>query len=331
MKKQWMLAALLALLLAVPARATTVNELPEEKTQPAQMDVWDETWDDVAADENMSPEEAMGALYEPESEWTPPYRGEKGWGDVEDLDKYWAAYGYPDFVSYAFEAGGELLDDGTIETWWEVGLVGNDVEAQEKVLALAAPTCRVRFFNCLHSYAQREELFDEIRALEDPRINRVVMGQNTELILVWTSEADRADVQSELDAAYGPMVEVCDAMIVNDATDSIASTTPQSGAWTEGIDAGYAPPTEIGGGGMSAGTSNARRASPLPWVLAVTAVLLGVGGTVLLRRRPAAVTNTGHTVTAAPLSKAAVIRAVRESTQTPGGHVLDSLEKQLKK
>ena len=292
--------------------------------QPAEVGETD-TWDgqDAAADENMSPEEAMGAITEPDSEWEPPYRGEPGRGDVEAPDKYWATYGYPDFVSFASEAGGELLEDGTVETWWEIGLVGGDAALEEKLLDLLAPTCRARFIRCLYSYDQRQTVLDEILARDDPRITRAVLGRNTEAIFVWTSEADRDAVQSELDADYGPMkVEVLDTMLVEDLTS-------QGGLYTDGMQPSGTLPIESGQ--SLTAEAPAAKASPLPWVLTVTAVLLGLGGILLLRRRPSAVTSTGRTVSGAPLSRTAVRRAVRESTQTPRAHVLDALEKQLKK
>lgn len=280
MKKHWMLAALLALLLAVPVRA----------------------WEDAPADADRTPEEAVGTLIEPDSEWTPLDRGQAGRGEVEDPDKYWATNGYPDFVSYAFEAGGELLEDGTVETWWEIGLV--DASREEEVLDLLAPTCRIQFFPCRYSYDQRQAALDEILSQDDARITRAMLGQNTEAVFVWTSEADREAVQQELNAAYGSLVQVLDSMVVDD-------TTAQMG---------------MDKGGMAVGQRE-KTASPLPWVLTAVAALLGIGGILLLHRRPSPLTTAGHTV--APPTRSAVVRAVRESTMTPGEQVFQALEERL--
>ena len=235
--------------------------------------------------------------------------GLPGRGSIDAPDKYWAANGYPDDVSYAYEAGGEMLEDGSIQSWWEIGVVDADAARKEEILDMLSPACLVTFHDCTYSYAERQAVFDEIQAIGDARIQSCVMGLNTESVFVWTSPADSTELQKELTLKYANLVVVLDEMAYNDAT--------------------VAP-----GAGMDAGTGNAATGylertpstssnSPTIWIGLLGILLLCITGSFFFfhRRLAAAKTTAGNTVSVTPmLSFRAVEQVVRNSQCAPSEH-----------
>lgn len=73
-------------------------------------------------------------------------------------------------LNYISYAGGEILDDDTIISYWEIGVIDADEAIKQEILDLLAPTCFVTFTDCTYSYAQRIAAFDGITALNDPNM-----------------------------------------------------------------------------------------------------------------------------------------------------------------
>lgn len=74
------------------------------------------------------------------------------------------------YISYAGDAGGEILDVDTIISYWEIGVIDANEAIKQEILYLLAPTCFVTFKDCTYSYAQRIAAFDGITALNDPNM-----------------------------------------------------------------------------------------------------------------------------------------------------------------
>ncbi|MDR1067225.1 MAG: hypothetical protein LBL35_07355 [Clostridiales bacterium] len=61
--------------------------------------------------------------------------GEAGKGIIETPSEYWVKNGYPDNIAFAYEAGGEKLEDGVSLTYWEIGVVGGG-KAEKKLFLI---------------------------------------------------------------------------------------------------------------------------------------------------------------------------------------------------
>ena len=117
--------------------------------------------EDVPVDESTYHEE------EP-APYTPVQRT-PGRGEITDILSYWEENGYPADVSYAFEAGGEVMEDGTVCAWWEIGLVDAGEEQRQEVLDLVSPAGLVTFYPCSYTHAQKVDAFERAyigRAME---------------------------------------------------------------------------------------------------------------------------------------------------------------------
>lgn len=239
--------------------------------------------------------------------------GRPGTGAITDIDKYWTQNGFPSDVSFAHEAGGELLDDGTILSYWEIGLVGADEARKTEILSLLDPTCLVTFIDCDFPYAQRQAAHDALLARGDPNIRQVVVIRNTQEVWVEVPGDLVADYAAQLEPEFGAMVVVAG---------------PHQFAYTEGIN------HVLPGLGFDQGLGQAENAaqesaSPVPfWPLFLLLALLAVGIALLLRRArlsAAVQTAAGPVVTHSRPSRRAVEQAVRESAESPGDGLYSSI------
>lgn len=272
--------------------------------------------EDVPVDESTYHEE------EP-APYTPVQRT-PGRGEITDILSYWEENGYPADVSYAFEAGGEVMEDGTVCAWWEIGLVDADEARRQELLDLVSPDCLVEFKACLFTHAEKQAAYDKLTELaaDDPNILEVIFIRNGDT--VWVSVPE--DVVKEYaeylirDLGLGAVVSVTDQ-------HSIASF---EGGLQIGVDTAMgldvAAPggdnnTITGGGLVPDATVPQAQGSPVFWVCLALAVIAACGLTVLaLRRRPArlAVTARGEIHTAgAPLTRAQTEQLVRDSEEAP--------------
>lgn len=280
--------------------------------------------EDVPVDESTYHEE------EP-APYTPVQRT-PGRGEITDILSYWEENGYPADVSYAFEAGGEVMEDGTVCAWWEIGLVDADEARRQELLDLVSPDCLVEFKACLFTHAEKQAAYDKLTELaaDDPNILEVIFIRNGDT--VWVSVPE--DVVKEYaeylirDLGLGAVVSVTDQ-------HSIASF---EGGLQIGVDTAMgldvAAPggdnnTITGGGLVPDATVPQAQGSPVFWVCLALAVIAACGLTVLaLRRRPArlAVTAHGEIHTAsAPLTRAQTEQLVRDSEETPPEELLRAI------
>ncbi len=293
---------------------------------------------DVPADADRSAEEAAGEVFAAEAPqgYVPlSERGEGGRGTVDALDKYWATNGWPDDVAYAYEYGSELLDDGTVVSGWEIGVVDADESRRQEILDLAAPTCRVSFVDCRYPYAAREAAYEEIMALDDERITHAVMGLNTESVYVWAAPETQAALQAELTERYGSLVVVLEgeaavteldgantgtfdanAAKEDDALRAGAGSTP---AWT-GTETGVGPDI---GASLQVDTPNEARSPARRLFLLVTlALLLTVAALALRQRR---VPQPAEGPGAAPLTRRQTEEALRDAQESPAPGVYKAI------
>ncbi len=233
--------------------------------------------------------------------------GEPGRGTVENATEYWETNGYPDYVSYAFEAGGRMLDDVNSVSYWEIGLVDGDDGIKEEVLDLLDSTCLVTFIDCTYSYAQRIAAYDEIIAWSDPNIAQVTLGANTELVHVTLSRnlslEQQREYASNLVGEYGSFILVMDNELNTDTTTGVAYSG-DTGIW-----------------------SNLH----LLWMFALVACG-GMGFLLLQQHRlvPVVQTPTGSQVTQGgkPTGKA-VVEAIRKSQARPAEDTFEKIMRKL--
>ena len=264
----------------------------------------------------------------------PLSRGTPGRGTVEAPDKYWASSGYPENVSYAYEAGGELLEDGTIRSWWEIGLLDTSEDCRNEILDLLSPTCLVTFYDCTYSYAQRYAAYEALTARSDSRIQNCLLALNTESVLVWTSPEERQALQEEVSVTYGALVVVLDTeAAVDDFSPAIPGSLPDMGSSAAPPAPGSAVHTDAAPPAPGAVPSASMPRFALLLACLAAAVLLPAAGWLLLRRRqpsPAACTAEGNTAAAASaLTRADAAAAIRASSIRPPAHLYTDLLSRL--
>jgi len=222
--------------------------------------------------------------------------GAAGRGSEESPDKYWAVNGYPDDVSFAFEAGGEKLNNGDYVSWWIIGVVGAGDTRKQEILDTFSSLHIITFQNCSYSYSQREAAYNEIWASKDENIRNVVMGRNTESVFVEVTEEREKEYAAKYSEQYGSFV-----VITNDLT-------------TTGED------TAVAGGDLDQGMSKGSDYGIWLWT-ALAVLLIGAMSLVYFNRArliPALQTANGNIVTApAPVSRKNTIERVKNDTATP--------------
>ena len=194
----------------------TANEQSLTELQEAQR-LSDEALIDL---ENAQREADMAALNEQRLTNGEPRLadGEPGRGTLENPHEYWEANGYPDNISFAYEAGGEMLGDGTLIAYWEIGVVNADEAGRQEIINLLSPSCRITFRDCTWSYNQRKAAFDEIYASRGDIVRNAVMALNSETVVVEIAEGYEKKYAQRYIEQYGWFVTVTnDIPVVDDA------------------------------------------------------------------------------------------------------------------
>ena len=316
MKKSlsFLLVLLFAVTLAVPALAA--NEAPES----AQTDTMTYEVQPQAGNSDGMPADAVthapgeAAVDESVYEEMPADTddvprladGLPGRGGIDDIEKYWAQNGYPENVSFAYEAGGEMLPDGTVVSWWEIGVVDTDEAGKQAILDLLSPSCRVTFWDRQVTYREREAAYNEIlaRSKEDANIQGVVMVRNSEGVMVQIAEGVEKEYAGAFVREFGSFVGV-----TNDL-NAVQYTLAGGGLDTGAREAG------MGAGGFWF------------WPLCLL-VALGLATVLFMNRArlvPALQTTNGTVVTrGAPLSAKETVQAVKNSEAIPDDKVFDAI------
>jgi hypothetical protein len=229
--------------------------------------------------------------------------GEAGRGSIEAPDKYWAENGYPDDISFAYEAGGEVLPDGTSVSWWEIGIVDAEDSRRQEIINMLSSNCVITFIDCKYSYSQREAAYNEIRTSGDDSIHAAVMSLNTEQMWVEVSEEHLKEYAAKFNRQYGSFIVVTDDL--NAAKDDA-----------------------LVGGGINKGNSL--------WVWTIFAILFMGAASILFFNRtrliPAMLTTTGTVVTqSAPVSRKETIAAVKHNEIAPSDEVFNSILRKIDK
>lgn len=343
MKKMMCLFFALASLLmfAIPAFAAAA-----EDSAPAEYDLLAPDGSEPAAssrvpvhvaDTPMVPVDASGDAPVDESacreETSAPYQPPQrtpGRGEVADILQYWEDNGYPTYASYAFEAGGEMMDDGTICSYWEIGLVNASEAQKQEILELVSPTCLVEFKNCLFTHAQKQTAYDTITemAVTDSNILEVIFIRNDDTVWVAVPEELAKEYAKYLirDCGLGAVVSVTDENSLN----AVADGDLLEGVMTAQGGRDAAASAVIGSSGI---VPEARAGAPLHWIYLVLAVIAACTLTGFVLRRhfvPAAITENGTIcIASTPLSRRQTEQAVRENVQAPDGSVYRNLLERL--
>jgi len=293
MKKYIALLIILACTLFVPVTAFATDSATSEAPVPS---------------ETSTPAVESTYQEEPENNNTPNLAdGEAGRGSIEAPDKYWGQNGYPDDVSFAYEAGGEEMEDGTFVSWWEIGIVNADENRRQDIIDMISPDCIITFINCKYSYSQRETAYNEILNRKDDNIHGAVMMLNSEVVLVEISDEHMKEYAAEFVKKYGSFV-----VVTNDINAAQNDTIME-------------------GGGMDKGDSGSSL-----WVWMILAILLIAAAFFLFFNRtrliPAMQTTKGTIVTqSAPVSRKQTIKAIKKSAITPSSEVFNSILRQIDK
>jgi len=230
--------------------------------------------------------------------------GETGRGTIDTPDKYWATNGYPDNISFAYEAGGEMLENGTSVAYWEIGIVNADEASKNEILDLLSPNCLITFRDCTYSYKQREAAFNEIYASRDAIVRDVQMLLNSEVVFVEIADGYEKEYARKYVEQYGAFVVVTNDIAAAD--DAIAAG---------GLDKGGNNPFDF-------------------WFFPICLFLLVGMVTVIFFNRnrfiPVMQTNNGNVITGStPISRKQTVSAIKNSAITPSNDVFNSIVKRV--
>ena len=234
------------------------------------------------------------------------FDGELGRGAADDPHEYWETNGYPDYISFAYEAGGEV----TIR-WWGIGIVNADDSIKQEILNLLSPKCRVTFIDGTYSHSQREAIRNEILSMEDERILDVFLMRD-ETVWVIVSDDDVAHYTETFSAKFDGIIEVrgyesmpSEAMGGGNGSISIIQVEPIS---KNGISRNLIFP-------------------------AILILLCGVAIAFYFTRArliPAMQTNTGNVITGnTRISRKQTITLIKASALTPSDDVYNSLMERI--
>ncbi len=351
-----MLAALLTLspALAAPEQPADTAAAPAENRQQPQTSQADRAEpieapipepflpedQDVPVDESTYREEPSSPSEQPRLA-----DGQPGRGDIEDICTYWEQTGYPEDISYAMEAGGEVKEDGKIYSYWEIGLVGADEARRQQILDLVSPQCLVTFYSCTFSHSQKTQAYQTLLALsqQDENIRQVIFTRNTELVVVGVPEGMEKHYAQLLihQMGLGAVVSVTDQRYILDEQNRETALTidgSQSSPFAsrESVLAAL-PGLTFGMDGLRRGLTKAD-SQPEPrqalWLLVLPAAALSLALALWQRnrRRARLLQTTRGTETRTPaLSRRQTARLVREATHSPSPHLLEQLLEQLPK
>lgn len=305
------LAALLLLsCTAAAAEPARYDLLTEDPGEPAPGVSTPAPVMDVPVDEDTYREE-------PATPYTPPVR-QAGRGEVDDILQYWEDNGYPEDVSYAFEAGGEVVsgpEGDAVYSWWEIGLVDADEARQQEILDLVSPTCLVEFRSCRYPHSQKLAAYEAVAPLaeEDEHILDVIFVRNSDFIVVAVADGYGKEYAQALVGQYGAVVSIQEGTAVDDYLTAPVLTGENGPALPGmGLDRGNALlPGWPGKEALVFGGAYA------PWLIALAAAALGGLAVVAFRRRPVPVRGRGNGSPAGTLTRRQAEEAVRQGAEGP--------------
>lgn len=243
--------------------------------------------------------------------------GIAGTGDITSPLDYWNVNGWPDDVSFACEAGGEMAEDGTILAYWEIGLVNASDERRQEIVDQFAETCLITFHDAKWSHNQREavllEIEVEVKENNDRNFVSGILIKNTEKVYIVVKDEAFEEYSARYAERYGELVWTQRESEMVEA--EIYAVDPELGMMLDG--------------GM--------QTNQITWfvpVLLCTFVI--VAAAVLFSNRyrlvPIRQTVTGGIETdIKPLSRAQTVHAVQERTYSPSDKVLESIMDELKR
>lgn len=242
--------------------------------------------------------------------------GVPGTGHITSPLEHWNLTGWPDDVSFAFEAGGEMAADGAIRTYWEIGLVHAPETRKQEILELFADTCLITFHDAAWSHAQREaallEIEEEVKNTHDSNFVRGDLIQNTDRLCIVVKDEAFAEYSARYAGRYGDLVWMQrESEMAEDALYQYAG--------------------DMGLGTGEDGTQASQNTWFLPGLLcALTCAAAAALWSIRLRPVSAKQTVNGAIVAQAkPWSRAQTIQAVRESTHSPSEQVLERIRASL--
>ncbi len=143
-----------------------------------------------------------------------------GYGMVNNIEEYFKKNGVPDNVSFFYEYGGEIKDDGTECSWILIGLVKNDQKHRNQILSLMSSNYRIEFKQGNYSYRERVKNYKKLVGLKDENMKNIVFMKSNDKILVGVDEKNIKTYQQKLEKEYGKIIEV-----VNDNTIGYKDST----------------------------------------------------------------------------------------------------------
>ena len=312
----------------LPAEEDPLAFEPENPEGPAGALPADNQWQDVPVDEDSYQEETPAS-----SVASPPLsQGQPGRGSIENLYEYWEQEGYPSDVSYAFQAGGEVKDDGLVYSYWQIGLVGADEPRRQQILELASPRCLVTFYHCTFTHAQKVQAYQAVLALEDEAVRHVILTRNTDTVTVAVADGMEKEYAQLLiqDMGLGAVISVVseDCIVTKFNLDSAQESAPcgpehslsASPSLGMGLDKGL---------GNSEAAAPAKRALPF-FALLAAGLSLPLAMLWRLRRRVWVMQTNRGTQTASPrLSRRQTAQLVKDSARSPSPSRLPALLEQI--
>ncbi len=299
---------------------------------------------DVVPDDNEKPEDFATSTPEGFEEHTVPSEpyvypdyierwGVGGNGTEEVLEKYYGKFGYPEYISYAYNTGAESLasegyEEQNIVFWYyDVALCENTPENQQAVLDIAAENCYIRFIDAKWSYNERKAVYDELRSMDIEGM-RVVMGQNIETIFVYLP--DESEHFDDI-PIYDGMVKVVPESEVLEIDDSYDT----GGTIITGVPAigGAIPETGIDST-ITIGATEEEQQNGLPlwaWFGIAFIAFAAVGGAVVLIRRNRVSVNSDGSAELTAAAKNDVVKRISDSTEKPSDELKDKIMRELDK
>ncbi len=230
---------------------------------------------------------------------------------------YWDTNGWPDDVSFAYEAGGELAgDDTTVLVYWEIGVVNASQTRKKEITSMFADTCIITFHDVAYSHAQREatllEIETQVKESKDANFVYGYLINNTAQVYVVVKDEAFEEYSTRYAEQYGDMI------------------------WTQRESEAAAVETELGGVDTGLGlTTEVPQSNNNTWlfVLLCTFVLAVLAMMFYFRRVrlvPAKQTANGSIVTGSqPLSRSQTVEAIKSSEFSPRDAVQDSIREKI--
>lgn len=212
-----------------------------------------------------------------------------------DLYQAWGGYvGYPDYICGVWSTDGGMTSMTVAVTDDEAGEKG-----KQEVLSMLADPNTVTFTTQKYSYRALQQVMDEITARMGGDSPIIACGvyemENAVHVTVHEGHEEAREIALELSQQYTDRVEVeLGDLVFSTLREELAKENPA--------------------------------ANLLPFALLVVAALTGL---LLVKRRPARITNTGKVITDGKPTRTQVETALSEHTETPPDRVENRIREQL--